>query len=268
MALPTDRVGKHYAAAVKETKAKTYKMTVRSKGTHAPETIKQILKAKIKPSEIKVGINTFKTLNSGKVLIETLSKEDIEALGKDIEAKCGDDLEINIHTLRKPRLIILNIPEDISTTNIEDRMLMQNADLNLRKGEIVAKFSYVTKKMNRNLVVEVGADTRKILLQRKIKIGWQICRIEDYLVANRCFKCSRFNHRHRDCKGEVTCPLCTGPHTLKECKADSMQHKCINCVTFNKHNQSKNVSVNHSSLDKKCPSMLAIIEKYRLNTEY
>ena len=35
MALPTDRVGKHYAAAVKETKAKTYKMTVRSKGTRA-----------------------------------------------------------------------------------------------------------------------------------------------------------------------------------------------------------------------------------------
>jgi hypothetical protein len=266
MALPTDRLGKLYAAAVKEMKAKTCKMTVRSKGTHVPETIKQIMKAKIKPSEIKVGINTFKTLNSGKVLIETHSKEEIEALGKDIEAKCEDDLEINIHTLRKPRLIILNIPEDISTTNIEDRILMQNADLNLRKGEIVAKFSYVTKKMNRNLVVEVGADTRKILLQRKIKIGWQICRIEDYLVANRCFKCSRFNHRHRDCRGEVTCPLCTGPHTLKECKAVSMEHKCINCVTFNKHNQSKNVSVNHSSLDKKCPSMLAIIENYRLNT--
>jgi hypothetical protein len=48
---------------------------------------------------------------------------------------------------------------------------MQNPDLNLRKGEIVAKFSYVTKKMIRNLVVEVGTDTRKILLQRKIKIG-------------------------------------------------------------------------------------------------
>jgi len=39
---------------------------------------------------------------------------------KDIPAKCEDDLEINIHTLRKPRLIILNIPEDISTRNIED----------------------------------------------------------------------------------------------------------------------------------------------------
>jgi hypothetical protein len=75
---------------------------------------------------------------------------------------------------------------------------MQNPDLNLKKGEIVAKFSYVTK-INRNLVVEVGADTRKI------KIGWQICRIDDCLVANRCFKCSKFNYTHRDYRGEVTC---------------------------------------------------------------
>jgi hypothetical protein len=102
MALPTGWMGKLYAAAVIETKAKIYKMTVRSKGTHAPETIKLILKAKIKPSEINVGIITFKTLNSGKVQIETNSKEEIESLEKDIEAKCGDDLEINIHTLRKP----------------------------------------------------------------------------------------------------------------------------------------------------------------------
>jgi hypothetical protein len=87
------------------------------------------------------------------------------------------------------------VPEDISTTNIEDSILMQNSDLNLKRGGTVAKFSYVTKKMNRNVVVEVGADTRKTLLHRKIKLGWQICKIEDYLVATRCFKCSRFNHR-------------------------------------------------------------------------
>jgi len=214
-----------------------------------------------------VGINTFKTLNSGRVLIETNSKEEIEAIEKEIQAKCRGDLEINIHTPRKPRLILLNILEDISTTNIEDSILMQNTDLNLRKGEIIAKINYVMKKMNRNLVVEVGADIRKILLHRKIKLRWQIFRIEDYPVANRYFKCSRFNRRLRDCRGEVTCPLCAGSHTLKECKGDSMVYKCINCVIYNKHNPSTNISVDHSSLDKKCPSMQAIIQKYRRNTE-
>ena len=87
-------------------------------------------------------INTFKTLNSGRVLIETNSKEEIEAIEKEIQAKCRGDLEINIHKPRKSRLILLNILEDISTTNTEDSILMQNPDLNLRKGEIENKISY------------------------------------------------------------------------------------------------------------------------------
>jgi len=155
-------------------------------------------------------INTFKTLKRGRLLIETKGKEEIEDLEKEIQRKCVGDLEINIHPLRKPRLKILNVPE-ISTLNIGDSILMQNPDLNLKKGEVVAKFGYVTKKMNRNLVVEVGADTRKTLLQRKIKLGWQICRTEDCLVATRCFKCSKFNHRLRDCREEVTCPCAQAP---------------------------------------------------------
>ena len=57
-------------------------MTVSSNSKQLPETIKQLLKAKINPTEINVGINTFKTLNSGRVLIETNSKEEIEALEK------------------------------------------------------------------------------------------------------------------------------------------------------------------------------------------
>ena len=36
--------------------------------------------------------------------------------------------------------------------------------------------------------MEVGAQTRKLLLQKKIKLGWLLCKIEDYLIANRCFK--------------------------------------------------------------------------------
>ena len=66
-----------------------------------------------------MGINTFKTLNSGRVLIETNSKDEIEAMEKEIQAKCGGDLEINIHTPRKPRLILLKVLEDISTTNTD-----------------------------------------------------------------------------------------------------------------------------------------------------
>ena len=64
----------------------------------------------------------FKSFSGG-VLIETNSKEEIEILGKGIQAKCGRELEAHIQSLRKTRLIILNVPEDISTTNIKDSIL-------------------------------------------------------------------------------------------------------------------------------------------------
>jgi hypothetical protein len=119
--------------------------------------------------------------------------------------------------MRKPKMIIYNIPEGISTKNLEDTLLMQNPDIGLTKGEISAKFEFITKKKNKNVVIEVAARARKMLLQSKIILGWQICRSEDYLVAIRCFKCSRFNHRHSECRGAEECPKCAGPHRLSDC---------------------------------------------------
>jgi hypothetical protein len=49
--------------------------------------------------------------------------------------------------------------------------LYENPDLKLTKGSMLAKFTYVTKRKHRNAVVELGADTRKTLLHRKIKLG-------------------------------------------------------------------------------------------------
>jgi hypothetical protein len=118
------------------------------------------------------------------------------------------------------------------------------------------------------MVIEVGSETRKKLVHRKLKIGWLICNVDDYLVAKRCFRCSRFNHTHQECRGEETCPLCAGGHKLKDCKAPTEQYKCINCMVHNKYNKDEIISENHSLLDRNCPSMQAVIAKYIQNTDY
>ena len=83
----------------------------------------------------------------------------------------------------------------------------------------------------------------------------------------RCFKCSRFNNRHRECIGEESCTLCTGAHKLKDCTEDPRSYKCINYLSYNNYHPNKYKCSNHSSLDKKCPSLLAILEKYRQYTD-
>ena len=267
VALPTRQMTRQYTAVVRDTKPKIYKMTIRSKKALPPEEIQQLLKANINPGETKVGVTTLKSLNDS-VLVETNSIEETEALGREIEAKCGEDLEPHIHRLRKSRIIIINVPEDIDTTNIKDAIITQNSELNLTKRSITAKFIQVTKRKYRNAIVEVGADTRRTILHRKIKIGWQIWKTDDYVTATRCFICSKYNHRTMDCRGEVTCPLFAGPHTIKECKSNPTEHKCINCVAYNRHNPTKAISEAHTALDKRCPSLQAVLERNRQNTEY
>ena len=172
-----------------------------------------------------MGINSLKARTDGRVLITT-SRKEAEVLQMDIQAKCGEEMVPILHRRRNPRKVLRNIPEDITTSNIEETLIKQNPALFLKAGDINPKYNYETKKHTRNLVVEVNAQTRKILLEKKVKLGWTICRAEDYLVATRCFKCSRFNHRHEDCQGEETCPLCVGRHKMKECTASSSEYKC------------------------------------------
>ena len=251
-----------------DNKQKSFKITITNKDNQTAETTKGLLKSNINPTEIKVGVNSMRTLKDGRVLIVTRSKEEAETLTRNIRDKCGEKLEAKVHKPRDPRLKILNIPEEITVENIEETLLAQNPDLGLKKGEINPKFTYTTKRHVRNLVIEVSSQTRRKLMNNKAKLGWLVCNIEDYLVATRCFKCSRFSHRSRDCKGIETCPLCAGNHTLKECKSQPTEYKCINCHSYNLHNKNAHIKTNHASLDRNCPSLLAVLEKYRQNTDY
>jgi hypothetical protein len=95
--------------------------------------------------------------------------------------------------------------------------------------------------------MEVSPQTRKQLLQTKLKIGWEICNVADYLVPKKCYKRNRYNYKH-ECKGEETCPHCTGKHKMKECTAAASEQKCINCITYNGYNKEGKVNENHSAL--------------------
>jgi len=67
VALPIERTSKSYATAVRETKVTAFKMTVRSKGEHVPDSIKQILKPNINPGETKVEVKILNYAIKGNI---------------------------------------------------------------------------------------------------------------------------------------------------------------------------------------------------------
>jgi hypothetical protein len=113
VAPPDDKASRHCAAAVPQLKDL---QDDRSRGASPPETIKHLQKTRINPSEIKVWINTLKSINSG-VLIETNSKGEIEVLDKGIQAKCREEYKlcvyIYIHTYTHINSVCVFIPTNL-----------------------------------------------------------------------------------------------------------------------------------------------------------
>jgi hypothetical protein len=143
------RKGKLFSEALKDEGDKQYKITLKAKdNSQSLEQIKLQLKKNINPTEIKVRIKTLKTLQDEGIIIETGSKEEIYSLSSAISAKCGEQLEIIKHKLRKPRLIIYNISEDITTENAPAIIKAQNPEITLNGEDITAKFRYKTRKGN------------------------------------------------------------------------------------------------------------------------
>jgi hypothetical protein len=58
-------------------------------------------------------------------------------------------------------------------------------------------------------------------------------------------------------------PIVAGNHKLKECTTPISEYKCINCMAYNKHHPTNLMDTAHSSLDKKCPSLKTVLEKYK-----
>ena len=79
----------------------TFSVIVGSKLNQGADCIKSELKSKINPTDIKVGIKAVKTLRSGKILIQSTSKEDIKILNDNINSTC-ETLESNISRRNNP----------------------------------------------------------------------------------------------------------------------------------------------------------------------
>jgi hypothetical protein len=123
-----------------------------------------------------VGITLLRTLRDGPVLIEAGSKNEIDTIGDKKGEECEETLEVNVQKLRKPRMIILNTPTEITSENIVENLTQQNKEIATEKGKITPKFCYTTKRGTRNIVIEVNSETRKIIYITELSWGGQCVR--------------------------------------------------------------------------------------------
>jgi hypothetical protein len=127
-------------------------------------------------------------------------------------------------TLKNPTIIMFHVPEDITSENMAQTIVLQNSELNLNESEIKPKFMFEERKKQKKLVIEVNSETHKGLVDRKFKIGWHICNSNEYFSVTHCYKCTKYNHRTQECFRDLVCPHCAQSHKMHECKASKENH--------------------------------------------
>ncbi|PSN41551.1 hypothetical protein C0J52_18694 [Blattella germanica] len=83
-----------------------------SKQNESTDAMKTLLKRKMNPIKLKVGVTNLKALRNGKLILESNSKEDIEILKNEIDKECSQILEVNVPKLRNPFVIVYNISKN------------------------------------------------------------------------------------------------------------------------------------------------------------
>jgi hypothetical protein len=157
---------------VKNEENKRHRITLKAKDkTISLEQVKLQLKQNINTTDIKVGIKAVRTIKDRGILIETGSEEDINSLSSEINNKFGDRLEIVKHKLRKPRIVIYNVSEEITTENVVAIIKAQNSEILTNGENMEAKFRYKSSKDRYNIVLQIDPQLRNPTNQTKNWVG-------------------------------------------------------------------------------------------------
>jgi hypothetical protein len=136
----------------------------------------------------------------------------------------------------------------------------------------IINFKFTKRFFNdaRPVVIEVSPNLRReIILLGKIKIRWSMCRVEDFVVITRCFKCLGYGHTSKYCKSQQKCSYCAEDHHWNEC-GQQLHTRCSNCLRANSYIQEegKKTNVNHNVFSKDCPKLKRIEALVISKTEY
>jgi len=111
----------------------------------------------------------------------------------------------------------MSVPKDVADAEIKDTILQQNNLSHLEDPVLIIKFTKRTFEDSRHVVIEVSPNLRRELVAlQTIKLYWNMCKVEDFVVVTRCLKCLGFGHTSRFCQNQQKCSHCAEDHHWKE----------------------------------------------------
>jgi hypothetical protein len=160
------------------------------------EITRNDIKKKIDPTQIPV--NNVRMVSNGAVVVQCTSKDDLEECREQIEKEFGENFDITVLDKIKPLLKIVGLSEMMTETDLVRKTKTQNDFI----GEN-AVISVVELKEKRNKIFATvkmdGESFRNTMLNERIIVGWDRCRVYENVNVTRCYNCAGYMHIAKNC---------------------------------------------------------------------
>lgn len=231
------------------------------------EKTKEKVKELITPVETNLRVRNLRRIQGNGILVETENKENVEALLASEKLKRAG-LNVGLPQKKNPRIIIFDVPEMESDDKIIQAIIDQNTNeeegKKLRREMKIAFKTGVKDKQSNNVIIDVSKNARDIIIKKdRIYVGWNCCKVQDYLAVTRCYKCQGFGHTTKYCRSSnETCGHCSeSNHSFKNCPNKAKPAVCSNC-------KKQGRSSDHCVTSKECPAYSSALNQLILRTDY
>ena len=140
-------------------------------GTNTLQSLatRKLLKEKIDPKTLQVGVNKMKELANNALLVECESKTDRDVLQNELS-------KINLVTTEQPKmklptLLLKFVPIEIDDLELKDLIIQQNNLNHIVDPVLTVKFTKTKFQDSRHIVIEVSPEIRREMLTlQRIKL--------------------------------------------------------------------------------------------------
>ena len=142
--------------------------------------------------------------------------------------RCNFTIKNNNDFKPKTKGIIHGIPLDTDILDIEKELQAQNSFVHIEKTFRLQKFDKIQneKTDTETLIIVFSSE---IDFPSQLYLGYRRLTVKEFVPHPvRCYKCQKFSHISKNCRGKQKCPVCSQNHTFDECQ-NRQNKKCSNC---------------------------------------